>query len=82
LALLDEKVWPAGEKEGLSKTGLAMSYLLSFPEISTVIPGIRTPEQVLANTDGLKALSAGTKELLQSLASEWEAVVQLMELRG
>lgn len=82
LRLLEEKVWPVGEKEGLSKTGLALSYILRFPEISTVIPGIRTPQQVQGNTDGLKKLSAQSKAFLQALSGEWEPVVQLMEQRG
>jgi aryl-alcohol dehydrogenase-like predicted oxidoreductase len=82
LNMLQENVWPAGEKEGLSKTSLALSYILSFPEISTVIPGIRTPAQVTDNTSGLKHLSTETKALLQGLAGQWEPVVQLMEQRG
>lgn len=80
--LLEENVWPLGEKEGLSKTSLALSYILSFPEISTVIPGIRTAEQVEANTTGIKQLSAENKTYLQQLSAEWEAIVQLMEQRG
>jgi aryl-alcohol dehydrogenase-like predicted oxidoreductase len=59
-----------------------LSYILSFPEISTVIPGIRTPEQVADNTNGLKHLTTETKALLQGLAGEWEPVVKLMEHRG
>ena len=82
LNMLQEKVWPAGEKEGLSETSLALSYILSFPEISTVIPGIRTAEQVAANTSGIKHLTTETKALLQGLAGEWEPIVQLMEQRG
>jgi aryl-alcohol dehydrogenase-like predicted oxidoreductase len=82
LTILEEKVWPIGEKEGLSKTGLALSYILSFPEISTVIPGIRTPMQVTDNTSRVKLLSAEDKNWLQNLATEWESVVQLMERQG
>lgn len=82
LQLLDEKVWPVAKNEGLSETSLALSYILSFPEISTVIPGIRTPEQVQGNTTGLKLLREEDRALLQSLAKDWEAVVQLMEQRG
>lgn len=82
LHLLEEKVWPVAKKEGLSGTSLALSYILSFPEISTVIPGIRTAEQVKGNTQGLKTLTPESSDLLQSLAIEWEPVVQLMEQRG
>ncbi|HEU4901222.1 MAG TPA: aldo/keto reductase [Flavisolibacter sp.] len=82
LQLLEEKVWPIGKKEGLSETSLALSYILSFPAVSTVIPGIRTAEQVQGNTQGLKTLTTENRDLLQSLAAEWEPVVQLMEQRG
>lgn len=82
LQLLDEKVWPLGKNEGLSKTSLALSYILSFTEISTVIPGIRTAEQAEANTAGIKQLSTQNKSYLQQLSAEWEPVMQLMEQRG
>ena len=82
LAILEEKVWPPGKKEGLSKTSLALSYILSFPEISTVIPGIRTAEQVVDNTSGLKQLPDETKAYLQQLSSAWEPVVKQMEQQG
>ena len=82
LSLLEQKVWPLGKKEGLSLTGLALSYILSFPEISTIIPGIRTPEQVRSNTEGLKQLTAESRDTLQALAAEWEPVLQLMESCG
>lgn len=82
LAILNEKVWPVGEKGTMSKTSLALNYILSFAGISTVIPGIRTAEQVQANTAGLAPLSDEDKSFLQSLAAEWEPVVQLMEQRG
>jgi aryl-alcohol dehydrogenase-like predicted oxidoreductase len=82
LQFLEDKVWPLCDKEGLSKTGLALDYLLSFPEVNTVIPGIRTAEQVQQNTSELKPLTAPAKRLLQSLAKDWEPVVQLMEQQG
>lgn len=81
-SILEEKVWPLATKEGLSKTSLALSYILSFTEISTIIPGIRTPEQVQSNTESVKTLSDADKQLLRSLAGEWEEIVQLMEQRG
>ncbi len=80
--LIEEKVLPIGKAEGLNLTQLALSYLLSFSQISTIIPGIRTGEQVLQNTEGLKKLSDENKGFLQSLSIEWEAIVQLMEKQG
>lgn len=82
LDLLNEKVWPLGAKEILNPTQLALSFILSYPGVSTIIPGIRTAEQVEQNTTGLKKLSEENKLLLQSLSGEWETIVQLMEQRG
>jgi aryl-alcohol dehydrogenase-like predicted oxidoreductase len=82
LALLQETVWPLAEEEGLSKESLALQYILSFPEISTVIPGIRTEEQVLLNTELPHPIAAATREKLQALAVAWEPVMQVMEQRG
>lgn len=40
-----EPVWKLCSKYNCSKTQLALSYILSYKEVSTIIPGIRTPEQ-------------------------------------
>jgi len=53
-----QKIWELCQKYQVSKTQLAMSYIISYSEVSTVIPGIRTPEQVRSNTSGLVKLSA------------------------
>lgn len=80
--LLEEKVWPVGMSDELNATQLALSYILSYSEISTIIPGIRTEEQVHLNTVGLKKLNSKKKLKLQVLSTQWEAVVQLMERQG
>ena len=36
-------VWEFCKKYGMTKTQLALSYVLSYPGVSTIIPGIRTP---------------------------------------
>jgi hypothetical protein len=59
-----------------------MNYILSFPVISTVILSICTPEQAVASTGEINALPSAIKDFLQSLAIEWEPVVQLMEQQG
>jgi aryl-alcohol dehydrogenase-like predicted oxidoreductase len=83
LEILEEKVWPVAEQEQLTKTQLALSFILSFKEISTIIPGIRTPEHVLQNTKGLKLLKEEKVEFLQSLSEmDWEPVVELMKQQG
>ena len=82
LNMLKELVWPVAAEEGLSETALALSFILNHPEISTVIPGIRTPAHVQQNTSGLKQLQAKNLSFLDDLAMQWEAVVQLMEKQG
>jgi aryl-alcohol dehydrogenase-like predicted oxidoreductase len=83
LAVLQDKVWPLAEKDGRSKTSLALSFILSHPEISTVIPGIRTAGHVSSNTEGLRQLNREQVEYLHSLAaSHWKPVVEMMEKQG
>lgn len=43
-------VWKLCDKYSCSKTDLAMRYIMSYPAISVVIPGIRTVEQARQNT--------------------------------
>jgi aryl-alcohol dehydrogenase-like predicted oxidoreductase len=81
-SLLEEKLGPIGKEENLNLTQLALSYILSFPEISTIIPGIRTAEQVHQNTYQLKNISAENKDNLQTLSNEWEPIVKLMQQQG
>lgn len=83
LLILEEKVWPLCEKYNTTASGLALSYILSYPEISTVIPGIRKPEHVALNTEHLIRLEEADKLHLQSLyESDWLAVMELMEKQG
>ncbi|MGZ3844450.1 MAG: aldo/keto reductase [Flavisolibacter sp.] len=83
LAILKDKVWPVAQEEGLTKTQLALSYILSFLEISTIIPGIRTPEHVVQNTEGLKPLTKDHVTFLHSLSEkDWKAVIEMMEKQG
>ena len=49
-------VWEFCKKYSMTKTQLALSYVLSYPGVSTIIPGIRTPEHVMQNTTGLTRL--------------------------
>lgn len=83
LQILKEQIWPLCEKYNTTASGLALSYILSYPEISTVIPGIRTPEHVSLNTDHLVSLEAADKQYLQDLyASHWLPVMEMMEKQG
>lgn len=62
-----EQVWSLTDKYGISKTQLAMSYILSFEGISTVIPGIKTPEQADQNTEGIVKLEEEDKNWITGL---------------
>ena len=65
-----EPVWPLAEKHGLSKTELSMSFILSFDAVSTVIPGIKTPEQARRNTRGIVRLPDEDRDLIVSMYEE------------
>jgi aryl-alcohol dehydrogenase-like predicted oxidoreductase len=71
-------VWQLCEKYNCSKTQLALSYVLSYDAVSTLIPGIRTPEQILLNTNGLFKLEQNDQLLIEQLGSS--VFMELMEL--
>ena len=59
-------IWELCNKYQISKTQLAMSYILSYTEVSTVIPGIRTPEHVLSNTSGMVKLADEDIQMIEN----------------
>ncbi len=63
-------VWPLADKYGISKTELSMSFILSFDAVSTVIPGIKTPEQARRNTSGIVKLSDEDRDFITSMYEE------------
>lgn len=78
-----EEVWPLTEKYGISKTELSMSFILSFEAISTVIPGIKTPEQAEKNTRGTVKLADEDRDFIVSLFErKFKAVLQHMQQHG
>jgi aryl-alcohol dehydrogenase-like predicted oxidoreductase len=71
LPILDERVWPVGAQLGLSPTALALAYCASYDEVSTIIPGIRTPQQAEVNANALNAVTAAQRaELRQHLEDD------------
>jgi aryl-alcohol dehydrogenase-like predicted oxidoreductase len=60
-----ETVWQLCTKYNCTKTQLALSYILSYNQVSTVIAGIRTAEQVQLNTQGLIVLTNEDKQLIE-----------------
>lgn len=78
-----EPVWELCKQYNTTKTGLALSYILSYPEISTVIPGIRTAAQVKDNTHGIVPLKKEDRELIESLGeTSFAEVMSLIEQKG
>jgi aryl-alcohol dehydrogenase-like predicted oxidoreductase len=79
---LNERIWPEVSQLGISKTSLALSYILSHPEISTTIPGIRTAEQVKLNTVDLRKLNPDLLKRFEHPDMKWNEIVELMERQG
>ena len=83
LKILKQEVWPLLQKYQTTEAGLALSYILSYDEISVVIPGIRTPQHVSLNTNHLVQLEAADKMHLQKLfETHWQPVMEMMEKQG
>ena len=83
LQILKDEVWPLCEKYQTTESGLALSYILSYPEIATVIPGIRTPKHVALNTEHLVQIESADKKHLQDLyQTHWQPVMEMMEKQG
>ena len=78
-----QEVWNKSEQNNISKTSLSLSFILGFSEISTIIPGIKTPEQAILNTSGLKSLSNEDFNFIQDIYKEkLYKLVDMMEKQG
>lgn len=76
-------VWERQEAYGISKTAFSLSFVLSFPEVSTVIPGIKTPEQAIQNTSDIIQLKQAELDFIRSLYPEkFVQLVDWMEQTG
>jgi len=76
-------VWELCDKYNITKTQLALSYILSYPEISTVIPGIRTPGHVEQNTNGLIRLDSEDLNMIERAGlSDFASIMQLIQQQG
>ena len=74
-----EPVWPLREQYGMSATELSLSFILSVAGVSTVIPGIKTPAQAIANTRGLMRLEeADVQSLLNLYEQSFAGLVDKM----
>jgi aryl-alcohol dehydrogenase-like predicted oxidoreductase len=78
-----QPVWELCDKYNCTKTQLALSYVLSYPEVSTIIPGIRTVEQAEQNTSGLFQLEQKDRQLIESLdQTSFATVMKLIQQQG
>jgi aryl-alcohol dehydrogenase-like predicted oxidoreductase len=78
-----EPIWDLCKKYNCSKTQLALSYILSYSEVSTIIAGIRTAEQVELNTTGLFQLDNQDMSLIEQLGkNEFVEVMKLIQQQG
>src|SRR5258705_10600858 len=76
-------VWKLCKKYNCSKTQLALSYILSYPEVSTVIPGIRTAAQAESNTSGMVKLDQADIAFIEELgATDFIPVMKLIQQQG
>lgn len=83
LAVLKNDVWHLCKKYNTTQSGLALSFILSYKEVSVVIPGIRTTTHVDLNTQHLVQLEEADKMYLQNLFNtKWQPVLALMEQQG
>lgn len=75
-----EEVWSSVKKSKMTKTQFSLNFIISNPEISTVIPGMKTPEQVIENTTGLTTLDRDTMLYLKGLwKTKFGSLLKLME---
>lgn len=81
--ILHRYVLPLAENYETSLSALALSFILGFDKVSTVIPGIRTAKQVEQNTKGLVRLSEADHQFLQDLFElEWATILEKIRSRG
>jgi aryl-alcohol dehydrogenase-like predicted oxidoreductase len=78
-----EPVWALCSKYSCTKTQLAISYILSYPGISTVIPGIRTSHHAIANTSGLFQIDKEDRVMIEDFGTnEFITVMELIQKQG
>jgi len=78
-----EPVWNLCTRYDCSKIQLAVSYILSYPEVSTIIPGIRTAVQAEQNTSGLFRLRPEDRLLIEELGkTSFVEVMKLVQQQG
>ena len=78
-----QSVWNLCEKYRCTKTELALSYILSYPEVSTIIAGIRNEDQVKSNTMGLFKIDDQDRSMIEQLGeTDFAAIMKLIQQQG
>jgi len=77
-----ERTWELCAAYDCTKTQLALSFILSYPEISVIIPGIRTAEQVGQNTKGLFRWKPEHLKMMEEDSPGLEEVMKSIQQQG
>ena len=78
-----EGVWPLAKKYNFNPAELALSFILNHPEVSTVIPGIKNPEQAIKNTSNLTVLEKNDLEYLHhEYDRQYRDLLEFMQAHG
>jgi len=76
-------IWERTKGHGATKVEIALAYILSYPEVTTVIPGIRNKAQAEQNTDIGIRLSEEDKAFIENAFDNGlTEIVELMEQQG
>ncbi|HVT83963.1 MAG TPA: aldo/keto reductase [Chitinophagaceae bacterium] len=78
-----QPVWNLCGKYQMNKTQLALSFVLSYPQVSTLIAGIRTAAHAEANTTGLKKLDKADIRMIEQLGStDFISIMEMIQKQG
>jgi len=80
--LLDalEDVWKISDKYNVDKVTFALSFIMNHKGVSTVIPGIKTPQQAIKNTQPLIKISEeDLNEIHRLFELKFDALVSKMQ---
>lgn len=76
-------IWSMCESYACTKAQLALGYVLSYPEVSVVIPGIRTTAHVAGNTGNLIRMSLTDRTRIENLRETvMEPLMEKIRLQG
>jgi len=75
-----EPIWKMAEKYQITPAQLSLSFIRSYPQISTIIPGIKTTQQAIENSSGLVQLTEDDIHFISELYhTRLKRIVELME---